>query len=279
MGALNHNKRMNAGFLHEILIRELARAIVSDDPRLAAIITEIINESFSSGTLADELAIHEVALESRGVSRSVAERIVGEIKIAGARLDRVRSGKMKRQLVGRMTKFLGEESFDLPVNDYKAHASVDLLIQKSGGRRISEAAELTKIEEYLVGYMSSTEVERQIIDPGATRLAYGIAIDSYEREYGKSLDEQQRELLSEHVRVSLGGSPVGTARKLERHRRTILAAIEKAPLVEGVGSDKEMIKRLTEAARELRTMDLKDTSTKRMERLMLFHDLRREIEE
>lgn len=278
MAALNHNKRMNAGLLHEILIRELAAAVISENTGRAAAVVSLIDSYFSKGPLAEELAIHDVALEARGIPMSVAQKIVDEIKIAGAKLDRVGSGKMKRQLAGKMSRILGEDPFTRIIPTYKAHASVDLLIQRPGGRKISEAADLARVEEYLVRHMSSNEPEPKRVEEGASRLAYSIALDSYQAEYGKALDSQQRELLAEHVKVSLGASPKGTAKKLEKHRKAILAAIKSAPLVEGVGSDRVMVDRLAEARRELEAMDMTDTGASTIERLMLFHDLRREIE-
>lgn len=280
MPALNHNKRMNAGLMREILIMELSRAIVSGNRSKAADVLTLVNRGFAKGPLADEAAIHKTALETHGVSLSIAQRIMDEIKVAGIRLDKTGAGRMKRSLAREMVRVLGEDVFDRnKVRDYKALASVDLLIQKVAGRRIDEAADLAKIEEYLVRHMTSAEPTPLMVDSGASRLAYQIAIDSYEREYGKSLDENQRELLAEHVKVSLGASPVGATKKLERHRRKILESIKGAHAVDGVGTDSTMVKRLTEAREELEKMDLTKVSTLVMERLMLFHDLRRTIEE
>lgn len=279
MATLNHNKRMNAGLLYEFLLRELAAATISEDTIRAADVLGLVRDSFGPGTaLSDELAIHTTALENRGLSRSLAQRLVDEIRLAAVRLDRRSSDLMKRRLLGEMRKLFGDDVLDRHViPEYKAHASIGILIQSTGRRRIDEAADLARVEEYLVSFISSREPAQKRVEPEASTLAYRIAVESYESEYGKLLDSQQSELLREHVRVSLGGKPVGAAKMIERHRKSILEALKKAPLMEGVGTDSEMVKRLKEARRELESLP-NDVTAETFERLMLFHDLRREIE-
>lgn len=279
MATLNHNKRMNAGLLYEFLVRELSSAVISEQPGRAADVLSLIEGSFGPGTpLSDELAIHTTALESRGVPRSIAQRLVDEIRMAAVRLDRRSCNTAKRHLLGEIRKLFGEGVFERhSIPDYKAHASIGIIVQNSGRRRIDEAAQMARVEEYLVEFIASKEPAPKRIEPEASTLAYKIAVESYEEEYGKVLDGQQSELLREHVRVSLGGKPVGAAKMIERHRKSILESLRKAPLMEGVSSDREMLKRLDEARRELEKLPT-EVTPEIFERLMLFHDLRREIE-
>lgn len=278
MPALKHNKRLNAGLLHESLVRELASAVLSEDRARAAIVLKLIEFGFKQGPLADELAVHQTVLENRGVSKMIAQKIVDEIRVSAFRLDGRSSATTKRALLGEVDRSLGKGLLDrYNVPEYKAHASVNMLIQSASSKRIDEAAQLARVEGYLVEFISTKEPAPKRVDEGASALSYRLALTSYEEQYGKELDQKQRELLSEHVKVSLGGKPHGTKKLLERHRKEIMAAIDKAPSVTGVSTDKVMLERLGEARRELYDMEL-DVNVETMERLMLFHDLRRQIE-
>ncbi len=278
MAALSHNKRMNVGLVYEMLIRELSSALIDSNERTVSLVTSILERHFSEGSiLLSELDIHRTVVERRGVPVGLARRIVDEIKLAGAKLNKPMISGAKHKLIREIDASLGTEIFSRhKIAEYKAHASVNLLIQKGFDRRIDEGIEMVGIEEYLIAFLSSDKIQEQFSDAPA-KLAYGIALEAYENEYGKSLDQHQKELLAEHVRVKLGAKPAGTVKMLEKHRNLILTSINKGMFLNETKEDPEIRKRLVETKNSLINLSIKaDVDT--IEQMMLFHDLRREIE-
>lgn len=269
---------MNVGLVYEMLIRELSSALVDSKERNVTLVTSILERHFSEGSaLLSELDIHKAVLERRGVNKKVARRIVDEIKLAGAKLNKSSISSAKHKLIREIDASLGEEFFSKhKINEYKAHASIHLLVQKGFDRRIEEGIELGGVEEYLEAFLTTEKSVSQFSDAPA-KLAYGIALEAYESEYGKSLDLQQKELLSEHVRVKLGAKPAGTKKMLEKHRKSLLTSFEKGMLLKETREDSEMREKLVETKEMLLNLDLQPTADV-IEQMMLFHDLRREIE-
>lgn len=278
--SLNHNKRRNVGLVYECLTREIAEATVAGDRKRAATALEIIGRHFADGTfLADELSVHRQAASQRGVSRDLARRIVDSIKAAGIRLSSRESlrGRAKDSLIKDCFSRLGKDLLDRHrIPDYKAHASVGIILARGIGR-LDESVDAAKVEEYLIEHLISRPGETPSYDPDRTAVAYKTALRIFQEELGSQLDDQQSELIGEHVRASLGGDPRPMKRAMLRHRDRLIASFTTARTDSDMRADESMLGRLDEAIDELKGMDGSfDEST--VERMMMFHQVRREIE-
>lgn len=279
MRKLSHRKKRNLGLVYEFLTREVACASLAGDAARGAVALDIIARHLAEGSpLFQELSLHRQAMATRGANERLARRIVDELKAAGIRNISRRSliEQAKSALIHEMNRGLGRDIFDrYRIPDYTAHASISILMSRGVGR-VDEGVEAAKVEEHLVSYLMSSPSEPSRCDPDATMYAYRTAIGLFEREVGRELLPEQTELLRECVRVSLGGNPAPLERVFERQRRDLYESLRVRRSDEVFQSDPEMLKRLNEAIEDLRL--LPGPTDEAIERMMLFHNLHKEIE-
>ena len=88
MAKTKHNKKRNTAFLYEALVREMTKAVVSQDKKRKNNIIDILKESFSSNKiLGQELRLYQTILESTDLDSITAEKLLYKIREAYATLD------------------------------------------------------------------------------------------------------------------------------------------------------------------------------------------------
>lgn len=281
MRKLSHNKKRTVGLVYEFLTREVTRSVVGRDSKQAAAACLVLSGHLSEGcALFPELSLHRQVISTRGVSERLARRVVDELKAAGIRSAARHQliERSKSDLIHEMNRSLGKDIFDrYRIPDYTAHASVGILLARGLNGQLDEGIEIAKIEDHLIGYMMSEAVAGQRYDQDATLYAYRTAVGLFEQEFGRELSPLQSELLREYLRVSLGGNPAPFERTFER-QRTSLREVLRARRSDGVFTgDVEMSRCLDEAISELSDLPARPTDES-VERMMLFHNLQREIE-
>jgi hypothetical protein len=281
MRKLSHNKKRTCGLVYEFLTREVTEAAVARDAARAATALSIMSGHLSEGSpLFPELSLHRQAIATRGVSPSLAQRIVDELKAAGIRNHSRRNliESAKSELIHEMNRRIGRDIFDrYRIPDYTAHASIGILLSRGLSGQLDEGIELARLEEHLVSYMTTEATDRPRYDREATLYAYQTALSLFEKEIGRELSAPQSELLGEYVRVSLGGNPAPFERTFDRQRRSLREVLRSRRSDEVFSSDPDMSIRLDEAIAGLDSLPAKPDDES-VERLMLYHNLRREIE-
>jgi hypothetical protein len=281
MHKLSHNKKRNTGLVYEFLTREVTEAVVSKDRERAARTLAIMSEHLSDGcVLFPELSLHRQVMETRGISERLARRIVDELKAAGIRSSAHRQliENAKTALIHEMNRTLGRNIFDkFRIPDYTAHASVSILMSRGLGSRLDEGLNIARIEDHLIGFLTSPPQEGTGFNPDASLYAYRTAVGLFEQEYNRELTDAQAELLREYVRVSLGGNPAPFQRVFERQRSNLREVLRARRADEVFKNDVEMSRRLDEAIAELTGLPA-TPNDESVESLMLYHNLKREIE-
>lgn len=280
MQKLRHNKKRNVGLVYEFLTREVSSALVAGDRDRAARAMEVIARHLSPGTeLYEELSLHRQILESRGISERMAKRLIDELKAAGIKFAARASRRdaAKSALIHEMNRKFGQEVFDrYRISDYTAHASVNILMSRGVDARMDEAVEAAKVEEHLTEFLTVKPDAPQKFDRDASLYAYKNAVGLFEKEYGKELSEKQSNLLREYVRVSLGGNPAPFQRTFEKQRGELREALKFRRGDQVFKDDADMSARLDEAIADLDALD--PSKEESVERLMLYHNLQKEIE-
>lgn len=281
MRKLSHNKKRNMGLVYEFLTREVTEAAVARDSSRGAAALAILSGHLSEGRpLHPELSLHRQVIGTRGVGQSLAQRIVDELKAAGIRSHSRRHliEAAKSELIHEMNRTLGRDVFDrYRIPDYTAHASIGILLSRGLSGQLDEGIELARLEEHLVSYMTGGPVEGPRYDREATLYAYRTALGLFEQQVGRELSPPQSDLLREYVRVSLGGNPAPFERTFDRQRRSLREVLRARRSDEVFSSDAEMAGRLDEAIVGLDSLSA-SADDESVERLMLYHNLQREIE-
>lgn len=281
MRKLSHNKKRNCGLVYEFLTREVTDAVVARDKARASRAMKIMAEHLSEGTvLYPELSLHRQVMESRGIGERLARRIVDELKTAGIMGERQRTliESAKSDLIHDMNRVLGRDIFDrYRIPNYTAHASINILMTRGVNGRLDEGVEVARVEDHLIEFLCSPSSGGPRYDRDATLYAYKTAVGLFEQEFGKELTDGQAELLREYVRVSLGGNTAPFIRTFERQRNLLREELRVRRSDEVFKSDAEMGSRLDEAISDLSNLAAR-ADDEAVERLMLFHNLKREIE-
>lgn len=277
---IKHNKRRNLGLVFEFLTREVSNSVVAGDRKKARMAVAIIEKHLSPGTtLFEELSLHRQVMETRGVSERLAKKVIDELKAAGIKFSSNGRNResAKSAMIHEINKSFGQDLFDkYRINDYTAHASVNILMSRGIDSRIDEAVEAAKVEEHLTEFLMSVPGTPQKFDRDASLYAYKTAIGLFEQEFGKELTSDQSSLLKEYVRVSLGGNPAPFQRAFEKQRKELYEAFNAKKSDQIFRDDKEMATKLNEAIVELENLD--SSKEESVEQLMLFHNIRKEIE-
>ena len=279
MQKLRHNKKRNLGLVYEFLTREISSALVAGDRGRATRAMAVIDRHLASGSeLYEELSLHRQVMESRGVNARLAKRIIDELRAAGIKFA-AKAGRRetaKSALIHEMNKTFGREVFDrYRIADYTAHASVNILMSRGVDARVDETVDAARVEEHLMEFLTS-KPEVAKFDRDASLYAYKTAVGLFEQEFGAELSAPQASLLKEYVRVSLGGNPAPFQRTFEKQRVELRGALKARRTDPVFQEDKTMAERLDEAIVGLDSLD--PSKEESVERLMLYHNLRKEIE-
>lgn len=278
MTPVRHNKIRNLGLCYEMLAREVAEASLADDTARAAAALSILERHLGRDAfLSEELAVHRNVIGARGCVPSVARAIVDQLKAAGIRLAAREGARQaaKSALIREMHRVFGRDAFDRKIPDYKAHATVGMLLARGVGS-LSEGVEFARLEEALVSFLSSEPSAAPVYDRDANALAYRTAVEMYSEEFGRQLDDEQGKLLSEYVRLSLGGHRGPFERCFARQRASLLSELKFVRSDDVFRKDADMASKLDEAISALSSLSSDDHDAA-VETLMGYHKLRSEI--
>ena len=128
MAKTKHNKKRNTAFLYEALVREMTKAVVSQDKERKNNIVDILKESFSSNkVLGRELKLYQAILESTDLDDVTAEKLLYKIREAYSELDEQEIYDAQSAVINRINKEIGSDVYNNFVPNYKSIATVSRL--------------------------------------------------------------------------------------------------------------------------------------------------------
>jgi hypothetical protein len=192
---MRHNKKRNTAFLFEALIAEMTKAVVQGDLKKQARTRRIISKHFKKGTaLHEELQLYKAILETRGLERIVAEKLIFEVK---AQRKFILDGDVfeeQTELVRDMGEEYSKSVFANFVPNYKDLATLAQLFNPS-----VPVKDRVLLESKVVNYLSSepkpVEENMKPID----NLTYKTFVSKFNEKYSETLTEQQKKLLSRYI--------------------------------------------------------------------------------
>ena len=117
---MRHNKKRNTAFIYETLISELTQCSLNKDEERRGKIVSLIKEHFRKGTVLNkELAAYMTLLESEGLEKDVATRLVAEARRVHSVLDKKEIFRKQTELISEINKNLSNSVFSNFVNNYK----------------------------------------------------------------------------------------------------------------------------------------------------------------
>ena len=190
---MNHNKKRNTAFLYEALVRELTKSVVHKNEERKAAVVSVIKEFFNNNSvLKKELKLYNDIIETRGVSKNAAEKIVSYVKKERETLDTKKLFEEQTQLINKIHNTLSEDVFSNFVPNYKALASIYQMFSPS-----TKIKNKVLMENTIVQYMSVQP--QQVTEQKRINNATMRIFSSKFNNHYNGLLEEQRTLLSKYI--------------------------------------------------------------------------------
>jgi len=199
MGKTKHNKKRNTAFLYEALVREMTKAVVSQDKERKNNIVDILKESFSSSkVLGRELRLYQIILESSDLDDVTAEKLLYKIREAYSELDEQEIYDAQSAVINRINKEIGSDVYNNFVPNYKSIATVSQLFgvdSTAVGIKRGVILEQQVLETLTADTIQESKTEMKPID----NIVFKTFTSKFNETYGDGLLSEQKELLNRYI--------------------------------------------------------------------------------
>ena len=199
MAKTKHNKKRNTAFLYEALVREMTKAVVSQDKERKNNIVDILKESFSSNRiLGRELKLYQAILESTDLDDVTAEKLLYKIREAHSELDEQEIYDAQSAVINRINKEIGSGVYNNFVPNYKSIATVSQLFGADStavGIKRGVILEQQVLETLTADTIEESKTEMKPID----NIVFKTFTSKFNETYGDDLLSEQKELLNRYI--------------------------------------------------------------------------------
>ena len=201
---MKHNKKRNTAFLYECLIKELTRAVVTNNDKRKDDILKIIKENFKKGSvLKAELDVYKSVTECKKMSKEFAKRFLVETKKDFQSIDKKQVFNAQTKLIRQINESLSNEVFANFISNYKDLASIGQYFQDGGLK-----AKNRLIVESRVVTLLTTEKVAEPKMKHVDNLTYKTFTSKFNETYGRTLRKEQKDLLMNYI-VSFSDNGLG----------------------------------------------------------------------
>jgi len=194
-----HNKKRNTAFLYEALIREMTKAVVSQDNTTKQAVVHIIKEFFAPhSVLSKELALYQTLSDADNLDPVTAEKLVYQVREAHSSLNKKEVYRAQSQLIKKINTQLSTSVYNNFVPNYKSMATVSQLF--GSGTETYDIKKGIILEQQIVANLTnkdqpSTEQEMKPID----NLVFTTFVSKFNDTYSEGLLSEQKELLNRYI--------------------------------------------------------------------------------
>lgn len=281
---MKHNKKRNVGLLYEFLIQYASRCLISNDDTGYNNAMSIIETHFRDGTeLMKEFRLFRslVSTTIKDVddqsSRRIIDKIISEAKNLSLRINQAKLQIQKDKLVESINNLNLEDFFDQPIQEYKAYATVQTLLNQ--WRSHSSDFVTTSLYEENLSKLLITEKAQKLIEEvdsaqlGMNRLAYKLMIKKLNEKYGKSLSDVQKKIIKEYV---MYGNTSNLLSTLSDVKEKTLASIDAVIITND--SNSYIVKKLNEVKECIMTESLDNLDDSKLSRFLLYTSMKDQLE-
>ena len=194
---MKHNKKRNTAFLYESLVKELTKAILRTDDSEKSIITSILKEHFSKGSvLQNQLSLYKTICEVSNVREETAEKILAEVKRVYHSFSEQDIFDEQTEVIKKINSNLSRKVFNNFISNYKTLATITQMFDTK-----TPISKRVILEEKIVELMTSSAESAPVLRP-IDNITYRVFVNKFNEKYGTSLNESQKLLLSRYVTLS-----------------------------------------------------------------------------
>jgi hypothetical protein len=273
---LKHNKKRNTAFLYESLVKEITKAVVSNDTKRKNTLVSIIREHFSKGSyLREELDLFKVLTETKHVDLYTAERLITETKRQYDKFDKKAIFEKQSELINQMNKAVGKSAFAAFVPNYRHLATISQLF--ISGLNVKEQVLL---ERNLIGAMIAKpgQAVKAKEMPHVDGLVFKTIIENFNKKYNGQLLAEQKELLNRYI-LSFNASEVEFKVYLNEELVRIKREVAKLSEDETIANDTELSEKLERVKEVVGRFQTKKINTEMIEKVLQVQKLIKECSE
>ena len=189
-----HNKKRNTAFIFEALVRELTKSIVEKNDKKKKVIVSLIKENFKSNTLLGrDLDLYKGILETKNISRDVAEKLVFESRMQHCVMNEKQLFAEQTKLINKINKLLSKEIFSNFVPNYRDIATVYQIFNPH-----LKTKQRVLMEEQIINQMVNQEPsssKMQALD----NLTFKTFASKFNEKYHEGLILEQKTLLNKYI--------------------------------------------------------------------------------
>lgn len=284
--SFKHNKKRNSALVYEFLIRRMSSQLIAKDQLGYRRTFGMVERYYGSGTpLGAERELFDVIRNTRGASRSIAERVLGEVKEHAVKIEGRLLETKKGDLIREINHSIGQGFFSQHrIPEYRLLASIQMVIDGSRLRldRLTENVQRVRLEEALIEFMTTQEPiasqSDELNEDRVDGLVCSLAAQKFHEKYGDALIGPQKKLLDVYLRSIM----TGKQERLDEHISAEVVRLDKAlvsgRLLKEVREDKVMESKYSEAQAALKKISGPGDVAKKIEELMLYQKLVAELE-
>lgn len=191
-----HNKKRNTAFLYEVIVREITNSILEKNEQKKKYLIDICKTFFSKNCiLKKELELYKAINEAYEIPQNIAEKLLNEAKYQYELLNKNKIFNEQTKLINILNKFSNGKIFNTFVSDYKNLATISQIFNNT-----IPIKEKVLLENSIVSKMtsSSENAEKDKLQT-LDSLAYKLFVKKFNEQYGDTLLEEQKELLTKYV--------------------------------------------------------------------------------
>ena len=192
---LKHNKKRNTAFIFEVLVSEVSKASMHNQPGRKQTAINILKKYFQKGRpLKEELEVYKSFDALEGASIELVEKIINESKRQIQQQDEESLYDEQTRLINEVNKTLGLQVWNNFVSNYKKLATVNQVVS---GKQSPKKQVF--VEQRLVSMLTQQEkIEKQPF-PSVNKLTLKTFLGKFNEKYSESLSESQKRLLKEYI--------------------------------------------------------------------------------
>jgi hypothetical protein len=265
-----HNKKRNTAFLFEALVKELTKAVVDGNKESQKVISNIIKEHFRKGTKLDqELTLYKQFYETKQFPKDSAERLLQQVKSEHEKLNETEVYDEQSRLIGKINKLVGFQVYDNFVPSYKTLATVSQIFNKS-----VEPRKKVLLEQEILETITTVPEERKTIEK-IDSLVFRKFVEKFNDTYGKSLINEQKELLSKFI--SNTGDDLELKIYLNEELNRIKGEVKILSENTNIKSDPDLHKKVGVLAKSLNSLKIDNIDDELIKRIMLVQEFIHEV--
>lgn len=189
-----HNKKRNTAFIFEALVRELTKSIIEKNDEKKKVIVSLIKENFKSNTLLGrDLDLYKGILETKNISRDVAEKLIFESRMQHCVMNEKRLFAEQTKLINKINKLLSKDVFSNFVPNYRDIATVYQIFNPH-----LQTKQRVLMEEQIINRM----VNERLSPPpmkALDNLTFKTFASKFNAKYQQGLILEQRTLLNKYI--------------------------------------------------------------------------------